>query len=167
MEKELRRCRSTLRILGTGVLAFVLWALIKPFLAALMILPEETETEAAEQFLEPGSGKLVLLIVILLLLILLSLGIRIYLGLSARAEGMGKPRGRVYVWAAFVFFFVQVFMFAVFLYQLLVLKGSESSIPETAASVLMEFSSAATMGGLAFTAARVKKLESMLQGQGE
>ena len=68
---------------------------------------------------------------------------------------------------SFYILFVQVFLFAVFLYQLFVLKQSEGSFSETAASVLMEFSSAATMGGLAFTAARVKKLESMLQGQGE
>ena len=166
MEKELRRCRSTLRILGTGVLAFTMWDLIKPFLAALMVLPEETEITTKELNFDLDPDMIVLLVFALLLLFLLSIGLRIYLGFSARAEGMGKSRGKAYMIIAFVFFLVQLLLIVIFLFQNIVLRRAESSFSETAASALMEFSSAAIMGGLAFTAAKVKRLGRKLQRAG-
>ena len=166
METELRRCRSILRILGTGVLAFTMWDLIKPFLATLMVLPDKTEMTTEELNLELESDILVILVLALLLLFLLSIGLRIYLGFSARAEGMGKSHGKVYMGIAFVLFLVQVLLLAIFLFNIIVLKWTESSLPEIAASLLMEFSSTATMGGLAFTAAKVKRLDRELQRAG-
>ena len=86
MDIELRRCRSTLRIVGTGVIAFAVWAALKPFLILLMV-PTGTVDSTLFQEL-PLSDKIIAVFMILLLEALV-IGFRLYLGFSARAEGLG------------------------------------------------------------------------------
>ncbi len=105
MDIELRRYRSTLRIVGTGVIAFAVWAALKPFLILLMV-PTGTVDSTLFQEL-PLSDKIIAVLMILLLEALV-IGFRLYLGFSARAEGLGKRKGKVYVVLAFVYFFIQL-----------------------------------------------------------
>ena len=46
MDRDLTKARSTLRILGEGVLVYTLWDIIKPFL--LILLPQAEQETAAE-----------------------------------------------------------------------------------------------------------------------
>ena len=48
MEKEWRRSKSTLHILGAGVIGFALWDIVKMLLVMVMIAPE-TDSSGAEE----------------------------------------------------------------------------------------------------------------------
>lgn len=160
MEKELRRSQSNLRILGTGVIAFTLWVVLKSALVLLLVSDRAPQTDGAA---EMTAGAWVFVAVLLSVAVLLVL-LRLYLGFSARAEGMGKPRGRTYVVLAFVFFSFQILLFVLTLLQLLIAGLMEQSLLEFAASLLLEISSMVTMGEMAFTAVKVRKLRARKAG---
>ena len=161
METELRRSRSTLRILGTGVIAFTVWSVLKTILVFLLVpLEQKPEGEISDK------EAMVLLVIILavLLFIILDIVLRLRLGFSARAEGLGKHKGKAYVVFAFIYFFFQIIIAALSFYQLFRYGLMDRSIPETAASLMLEISSAVTMGEMAFTAVKVKRLSALCSG---
>ena len=159
METELRRSRSRLCTFGTGVLIFALWDIMKPLLT-LLIIPQ-TGGEVAEIGENAGLALAVVLLIILTLFFV-TLGLRIYLGISARAEGMGKPKGKVYMIFAFLVFF---FLAAIFAAEVAaVIFGMTSLDPlEIVTALSLEGISMITMGELAFTARKVKRLEKQLR----
>ena len=162
MEKELRRGRSTLYILGGGMILFALWIVVKPFLLVLMFTDE---TEAAPTEVVPAITREVALLLVagLLLLMAAGVGLRIWMGLSARAEGLGKPRGRAYMIVGFVFFAIQLVGFVATAIQLLFYGAQTDNLPEAIASLLVDLSSMVTTGEMAFTARKVKRLEAQLR----
>ncbi len=161
METELRRNQSTLRILGMGMIAFALWDFIKPALVLLLVSQDWPEADALEKV---PKAAVILIVILIFLFVLLSISLRLWIGLSARAEGLGKPRGKAYVVLAFVFLAFQSLLLAATMIQLFRGGLPEQSVLETAASVLLEICSAGTVGELAFTAVKVKKLSVQLQG---
>ena len=52
METELRRCRSNLSILGSGVIVFSIWEILKPLLVSLLV--QHTEAAAPSDSLPFG-----------------------------------------------------------------------------------------------------------------
>ena len=167
MEKELRRSRSTLRIVGGGVILFTLWDFLKPFLFALMVSEETSEVQPGELLESIPAG---ILIVILLVILLLSIQVpllRIWIGRSAMAEGTGKKKGRAYMYAAFVLAAMQLTAFtAALLFVLLGRAAEKQDLLQTAASLLVECSSMLTMAETALTARKVKRLEEQLREAG-
>lgn len=154
LEKELRRQRSTLRILGTGVIALALWASIKPFLGLLLIPNEELD----EVLRDSGTLGVVIVLLIAALIVLLVSSVRLWLGRSARAEGLGEPRGRAYMIVAFVLFALDAAMLLATLILLPQLDFGDKTVLDLAASFLVETTSTVIMGELAFTARKVKRL---------
>ena len=161
MELELRRCRSTLRIVGTGVIAFAVWAALKPLLLLLMV-PEEAVDSALFQEL-PQIGKLIAVLVIILI-VALGIGFRLYLGFSARAEGLGNRKGNAYVILAFVYLFIQVSINISSLAYLIKNGIADQAFAQTATSLILEISSTVTTGEMAFMGAKVKRLSARLRG---
>ena len=157
METELRRCRSNLGILGSGVIVFTVWELVKPLLITLLI--PQAETVAAEPAALQISVELaVALLFALLAVFVLDVILRFRIGRAARAEAAGRKKGSAYVVFAFVIFGLQALGFLAALVQLLRSGLMGRSALETAASLLVELSSAVIMGELAFTAVKVRKL---------
>ena len=153
METEFRRCRSDLSILGSGVIVFTAWELLKPLLI--------TTVAAEEQF---SMGMIFAFFFGLFLLFVLDVWLRFYIGKAARAEAAGKQRGNGYMVAAYVFFAFQAVSFVITVAQLFRSGLTEGSVLETAASLLVELSSAIIMGELAFTARKFKKLSKLSIG---
>ena len=168
LEMELRLSMSIMRMLGTCILAFTVWSLVKPFLTILLILPEQImqgDTAGMSDEIPKITNRTLAAVIILLLLtfLLLLLALRLYLGFSARAEGLGKPKGRAYVIIAFVFFAVQAVLFAWALFRIVSGRVADGSVWETVTSQLLETCSLVTMGDMAFTAVRVRKLNRRLR----
>ena len=166
MNRELTKARSTLRILGEGILIFTLWDVLKPFL--LMLLPRavpEATTELAAQMaaelpfqlpeLSASSALLILLGVLLFLLLYLVL--RLYAGFAARAEGLGRARGGGHVIAAALVLLFQTAGLLVTVWLLFRLRP-KGSIWEEAASLTLEISSAAIMLEMLVTSVRYRRL---------
>lgn len=161
METEFRRCRSDLSILGSGVIVFTVWELLKPLLIALLIPRADTAVPtgaAAEQF---SRGAILAFFFGLLLLFVLDVWLRFYIGKSARAEAAGKQKGNGYMVAAYALFTFQTLSFVITVVQLFRAGLTEGSVLDTAASLLVELSSAIIMGELAFTANKFKKLSKL------
>lgn len=161
METELRRCRSNLSILGSGVIVFTVWELIRPILISLLVQETGNAAPAAVTLPELSPGLLASLIMAVLVLGTLDIILRIHIGRAARAEGAGKPRGSAYVVFAFFIFGFQTIGFLAAVIQLLRNGLMEQPILDTAASLLVKLSSTVIMGELAFTAVKVKKLSKM------
>ena len=81
-----RRDQNTLVVLGTGVIAFGLWGIIKTIAQVLLGLqlfdPEDVETL--------GPAGMVVTIVIIVLLFSFDIFLRLYVGLRAHREANGK-----------------------------------------------------------------------------
>lgn len=84
-----RRDQNTLVVLGTGVIAFGLWGIIKTIAQVLLGLqlfdPEDVETL--------GPAGMVVTIVIIVLLFSFDIFLRLYVGLRAHREANGKKYG--------------------------------------------------------------------------
>ena len=161
METELRRCRSNLSILGSGVIVFSIWEILKPLLVSLLV--QHTEAAAPSDSLPFGlsPNTIAVLILAALLLAVLSVVLRLCIGLSARAEAAGKRRGKAYVILAFLIFALQVMGFLLMFLPFFLPRQTERALLDTAASLLVELSSTVITGELAFTAARFKKLSKL------
>ena len=94
---QLRRDENTLMVVGSGVIIFGVWSVLKVLLLETTRLPEMMAEIRLEDlgFEELGLGDLswvvaAMAIVFILIGLLLDLSIRVFVGLSARAEGKGK-----------------------------------------------------------------------------
>ena len=164
METEFRRCRSNLSILGSGVIVFTVWELLKPLLIVLLIPQAETAAPTNAVVEQLSRGMILAVFFGLVLLFILDLWLRFYVGKSARAEAAGKQKGNAYVVIAFVLLALQSLGFVQTVAQLIRSGLMERAFLETAASLLVELSSAIIMGELAFTAAKFKKLSRLQIG---
>ena len=170
VEKELRRSRSSLRILGGGVILFTLWDILKPLLVMLLVSEETGETQGQQEALEALAvdklSAIVLLVILLLILLLAVLlpALRIWIGRCALAEGLGKKKSGAYVRVAFVFAVGQFLAFtAAVLYLIIKRPAVQEDLLETVASLLVELTSMATMAEMALTARRVRRMERQLR----
>lgn len=151
---ELRRRESTLRSLGTGVIAFSLWAIMRPLLLSILF-PEE-ELRAVIDSL--GTWGYLVIVVFFLLCALLISSLWLWVGFSAFAEGSGKRKGRGYVIVG-LFVFLLELSGTVMNVTVLFTKGLDGrTVSEMAATLLLEISSTLILGEMILTALRVKKL---------
>ncbi len=152
MERELRRRRNELYNLGTGVLAFGLWSVVKTLMYLLLTPPD---LKAYTLSPELRNHLALLLVCFILLTTLAELGIRAYIGLSARAEGLGKRRNMTYVVLAFCQVTASLFMSVFFLTQM---ESAERGRLDTIVSMAVDTSSTIILAEMAFTALKVKKI---------
>ena len=170
MEREIRRCRSNLSILGSGVTVFTVWELIKPILAGLLVpqtVPASAaamETPEAAFFLSLPRERLLAIVAGLLVFWVLNILLRFRIGRAARAEAAGKRRGPAYIIFAGMLLVIQALFVALTVASLFRFGLSERSILEAAATLLVEAGSMATLGELAFTAVKLKRLSRQAAG---
>ena len=89
MKAKTRRLENNLVTLGTGIIAFGLWAFIKLLLTVFFLGNAYFKDTAKEDRLAALIATLVVAVLMLL--------IYVWLGLSARAEGKGKKKNPLYL----------------------------------------------------------------------
>ena len=170
MDKEARRCRSNLSILGSGVIVFTVWDLIKPILLWLFVPQTESVASAEPEipeaaFLMRLSRETLAAVVIgLLMLWFLTVILRLRIGSAAKAEAAGKRKGGAYVIFAFVLLALQVFGMLLTVVNLFRFGLTSQSFMEAAASLLVEAGSMTVTGELALTATKFRKLRRQQAG---
>ena len=99
-----RRSQNTLIIVGTGIIVFSIWTLIKTVGMTLMNWTDILTELRSVQGLDDPSISDTALFTILMIVLLIYLGggilLRLFVGLSAIAEGLGKRRSILYILAA-------------------------------------------------------------------
>jgi hypothetical protein len=94
MKLRLRRNQNYLVMIGTGVIIFGFWSVIKTIMLLILGSQEVTGFSSSVQVYGMPIQTSYL---VLILMLAAELAVRLYVGLSARAEGFGAKRGTVYV----------------------------------------------------------------------
>lgn len=94
LEKEMRKCQTTLMVTGAGVIIFEIWSMVR--IAALAFLSQE----GANAYLgieTQDAGSAAASAFFLIFFFAVDFVIRLYVGLSARGEARGKRKRSVYL----------------------------------------------------------------------
>lgn len=161
MDIELRRRRINLSTLGTGVVAFGVWNVLKTILYIFASPVNFVDVDDAGAY-----GAVVSLIsyALLGLLLALDLSLRLYIGLSARAEGRGRRKGSGYIIAA-----AALFAMTAAYYVAAWVTHSNTRLENQAAldyyvSMFVDITAMIMLGDLLYTAIRARKLEKQMGG---
>lgn len=158
-----RRNCNTLVVLGTGVILYGFWTIIK--IAMCLIFGVELFDE--EDVAEFGPVGMTFLMIILVLILAVDVFIRLYAGLRARYEGTGKKAGKSYlVWCVWL---ILESAFSIFIVVPDIIDMNGDFI-DTYLSVFMELTSLAMtievfIAGISVRKYR-KKLQEGAQGAG-
>ena len=161
MEKELRRKQVTLVTLGTGVILFGVWSVVKSLLYFRTNLFKDLDTQVEPELLP--YIKLVT-VVIVALFVLADLGIRLKIGRRARAEGMGRRQKNGYLILAALIVLVNIIGDLLGVCYIVKNGVPEQSGLDYVVSVLVDLSSTILLAELIITALRVRKLRAMSGG---
>ena len=160
MEKELRRKQVTLVTLGTGVILFGVWSVVKSLLYFRTNLFADLDTQAEPELLP----YMLATVVIVALFVLADLGIRLKIGRRARAEGMGRRQKNGYLILAALIVLVNITGDLLGVYYIVKNGVPEQSGPDYIVSVLVDLSSTILLAELIITVLRVRKLRAMSEG---
>ncbi|MBO5544280.1 MAG: hypothetical protein J5949_06565 [Oscillospiraceae bacterium] len=163
-QRELRKNRSKLHILGTGMIALTLWTIVKSglilWLAPTRVEgPEQSGELAADLLADVPESVLLVLVILLLFAVVFSIGMQLWIGFSARAEGLGRRKGRAYVIGAFLLMVFQAVSVALAAAGVVLGTYSDETIQEGVVSVLFEITCLIIVTEIAFTAARLRRLK--------
>lgn len=161
MEQELRRRQVTLVTLGTGVILFGVWSVVKSILYFRTNLFKDLDTQVEPELLPYIK---LAIVVIVALFVLADLGIRLKIGRRARAEGMGRRQKNGYLILAALIVLVNITGDLLGVYALVKYGISEQSGLEYVVSVLVDLSSTVLLAELIITVLRVRKLRAMSEG---
>ncbi len=129
-----RRDSDTLVILGTGVMGFGVWGIVK--LIAQFIVGEELFS--AEDVETLGPVGMFITVAILIYLLTLEVLIRVYIGISAGKEGRGRKTGPAYLVITAILILSSVFSIWFVLDTLASIGGG---LFETVTSLFLEITS--------------------------
>ena len=160
MEKELRRKQVTLVTLGTGVILFGVWSVVKSLLYFRTNLFADLDTQAEPELLP----YMLATVVIVALFVLADLGIRLKIGRRARAEGMGRRQKNGYLILAALIVLVNITGDLLGVYYIVKNGVPEQSGPDYIVSGLVDLSSTILLAELIITVLRVRKLRAMSEG---
>ena len=160
MEKELRRKQVTLVTLGTGVILFGVWSVVKSLLYFRTNLFADLDTQVEPELLP----YMLATVVIVALFVLADLGIRLKIGRRARAEGMGRRQKNGYLILAALIVLVNITGDLLGVYYIVKNGVPEQSGPDYIVSVLVDLSSTILLAELIITVLRVRKLRAMSEG---
>lgn len=161
METELRRRRIDLMTLGSGVIAFGVWSVVKSILY-LMVMPSDFSSLEIDPELRGIAVALGYAFVILL--IVLTQSLRLYVGLAARAEGRGRKKGPAYIVIVVLILAFDTAVWLILLGDFWSGKLSNQSRLDYVVSTAVDLTSMATLVDLLYTALRVRKLSRELEG---
>ena len=160
MEKKLRRSQVTLVTLGTGVILFGVWSVVKSLLYFRTNLFADLDTQVEPELLP----YMLATVVIVALFVLADLGIRLKIGRRARAEGMGRRQKNGYLILAALIVLVNITGDLLGVYYIAKNGVPEQSGLDYVVSVLVDLSSTVLLAELIITALRVRKLRAMSEG---
>ena len=160
MEKELRRKQVTLVTLGTGVILFGVWSVVKSLLYFRTNLFADLDTQVEPELLP----YMLATVVIVALFVLADLGIRLKIGRRARAEGMGRRQKNGYLILAALIVLVNIIGDLLGVYYIVKNGVPEQSGLDYVVSVLVDLSSTVLLAELIVTVLRVRKLRAMSEG---
>ena len=161
-EIKARRYRSTLFNIGTGIVAFCAWSVVRmaAFIVGSMPSFRESALEAArESGGEVSEGMfLALTILFLVLVVAVDIFLRFYIGMRARAQARGKKCSGVYLVIACLMIVGSMFLIlagiAVCVWHVMYAAGYTSGIlPEALSTGLQEEEAAAAAEGSAASGA--------------
>ena len=171
---RLRRDENTLTVVGSGVILFGVWTVVKMVLQEINRFPEFMaelgadelgfeETGLADMGLDPKLLATVVAFTVVIIVYLMDLGLRVFVGLSARAEGRGRPQGRLYLILAGLLLVLSGLSFVS--YVITYFSHSEYVVDADAA-ILVELTSFITLLQMIISAVRVRRARRMEKERG-
>ena len=171
---RLRRDENTLTVVGSGVILFGVWTVVKMVLHELNRLPEFMaelgadelgfeETGLADMGLDPKLLATVVAFTVVIIVFLMDLALRVFVGLSARAEGRGRPQGRLYLILAGLLLVLSGLSFVS--YVITYFSHSEYVVDADAA-ILVELTSFITLLQMIISAVGVRRARRMEKKRG-
>lgn len=161
METELRRRRINLMALGSGVIAFGVWSILKSF---LYIWVDSYKFEFPDIPPEYVRAATAIAYAMLFSLMLIDLALRLYIGLSARSVGMGKKKSRAYIILAAIILAASILSWILILVNHTSSQRENQSAMDYYVSLFVEMTSAAVLAEMIYTALRIRKLEKCVEG---
>ena len=131
MNTQIRKNEINLEILGTAIITFGIWAIIKN-----LILSPIYNQSLSNLMADDALNNLNIIIWAVLAVDVL---IRCLIGISARAEGRGKPRGIWYLILTAVFF---AFYVITVILEIIAFANMEDTLIEAIATVIIDATSA-------------------------
>lgn len=155
-QATLRRLSDALVVLGSGIIVFGAWTVLKTIASLLLQTSEAREITAAAD----SDLKYVVSIVLLFLFLGFDLAMRLYVGLSARAEGLGKRKRHAYLFPAALmalgsFFTVAIVVTGVALWGL--------PLSEAIVTLCIEGTAFAVLALLIYSAIKLKRLKKSME----
>ena len=171
---RLRRDENTLTVVGSGVILFGVWTVVKMVLQEINRLPEFMaelgadelgfeETGLADMGLDPNLLAMAVAFTVVIIVFLMDLALRVFVGLSARAEGRGRPQGRLYLILAGLLLVLSGLSFVS--YVITYFSHSEYVVDADAA-ILVELTSFITLLQMIISAVRVRRARRMEKERG-
>ena len=154
MEVEIRKNRISLVTLGTGIMFFGGWSVVR---GILYFWAQPSYFSDLDE--DPESAMLILVFswIIIGVILLFDLFLHIYIGRAARAEGKGEQPKKAYLIFAGVILVINAAAAFFSLNQVITVGLESQSGMEFAASLLMDFTSSGMMAELLVTAKRLRK----------
>ena len=171
---RLRRDENTLTVVGSGVILFGVWTVVKMVLQEINRFPEFMaelgvdelgfeETGLADMGLDPKLLATVVAFMVVIIVFLMDLALRVFVGLSAKAEGRGRPQGRLYLILAGLLLVLSGLSFVS--YVITYFSHSEYVVDADAA-ILVELTSFITLLQMIISAVRVRRARRMEKERG-
>ena len=159
MEKELRRRRIALMTLGSGVLAFGVWSILKSYLYLWVNPVVFDDVEAQYQ-----SAVIIIFYVLYTFCMLIDLLLRAYVGMGARSMGMGKKKGLMYLIVLTLMLSVSVLSCLFMVLGRREARMENQSKLDFYVSAFVELCNLGVLAELLYTVLRVRKLEKLREG---
>lgn len=173
MERELRKSKNILVVLGYGVIMFGAWSLFKSVLTCTLDFGYIGEMIASGLTAEDLAGfnmskeafvRVIefIIIGIVLIISLVDTLIRVRVGLSAVAEGKGRKRGKFYLAASVIIILISLFSIYMDITELIFPAAEATGSDNTLASLIFEIASLVTVIQMIYYALKVRKLSKEL-----
>ena len=158
---ELRRRRITLMSLGSGVISFGVWSILKTLLYIYVGVMKLNVTTVPEEYQQAATA---IAYVMLAFFMMIGLSLRLFVGLRARAAGSGKRQRPTYIVVAGLLLAWSVLSLLVAVFSRTSGRMENQSVMDYAVSIFVECCSAAILAELVYTALRVRKLAKLAEG---
>ena len=158
---ELRRRRITLMSLGTGVISFGVWSILKTMLYMYMNVIRLDVTDIPPEY---QRGATIAAYIMYAIFLLIGLSLRLYVGMKARAAGNGQRQRLTYIVVAGVLLSFGVLSLMLVLFSRTSGRMENQSMMDYLVSIFVEFCSTAILAELVHTAVRVRKLAKLVEG---
>lgn len=157
---KLRRCQNTLSVVGTGIILFAAWSLVKTFGTLFVMQSDSGQLRIVElRQMTPeltDAEFFLLLLVTALITLLLEIVLRVYIGLSAKAEARGSKRRRLYIILAGFLVLESIGIVATSLMQLV--AGGDTDPEQLVTTIIIETTSLIMIIEMMISAIRIRRL---------